>query len=117
MLSDFGLFGVAVVAIKPVTEGEALAFRHLQIARVLVRKPLEVGLSKWIGREQTVVAHVPRSRVARVARMIEDRDAHGLALHRAVIINPLGVLAPSRRFLLRGFGGGRGLPVVTRAVA
>ena len=55
--------------------------------------------AEGIGREQPVIAHMPPGRVARVGRMVEDRDpisSHAFRTgHWPRIITPLGTLAPS----------------------
>ena len=37
---------------------------------------------------------MPRGRVAKAFRMIEDRDAYVFGFHFAVIVDPVGPLAP-----------------------
>lgn len=61
--------------------------------------------------EQSVVADMPRRRMHGIERIIEDRDAHGLALDRAGVIAPLGALAPG---LLVADAGAQDDPALAR---
>ena len=51
-------------------------------------------LTKWIGRKQTVAAHMPTARMANVIGMAKDSDAHSFALDRSDVINPFRCLSP-----------------------
>ncbi len=45
--------------------------------------------------KQAVVPHVPAGRIAETAGMVQDGDTDRLAVHRAVVIDPFGRLAPA----------------------
>src|SRR5438445_8681162 len=93
MLRDFAFFLVAAMDVKAIAKGHALAGGHLQVARA--RGFLfKIMQAERIRGEQTVVAHVPPGRMARVLRMIEYGDADNLSIHRTVVIAPRGALAP-----------------------
>jgi hypothetical protein len=50
-LGDFRLLLVALVQVKAITEGDALASGHSKIAGSLIRADLEIMLAKGVGRK------------------------------------------------------------------
>jgi hypothetical protein len=95
---------VAFVEVKPIAERHAFAGGDFQVAGGRVGELFEVMSAKGVRGEQAVIAHVPPGRMARVLRMVEDRNADDLAFHRAVIIAPIGALAPRFAVALTGAG-------------
>src|SRR5256885_14554148 len=93
MLSDFPFFLVAAMDVKAIAKRHALAGGHHQVARAR-RFLFKIMEAERIRGEQTVVAHVPPGRMARVLRMIENGDADDLSIHGTVVIAPRGALAP-----------------------
>src|SRR5690349_10202712 len=80
--------------VKAVAERDVFARREFEVAGFLVRELLEIMAAKRIGGEQTVVANVPPGGMTRILRMIENSDADGFPVYGAVIIAPIGALAP-----------------------
>src|SRR6476659_2453780 len=92
-VGDMGFFHVAGMDNYAVAKTERVTGLHAQAAilRLVVR---EVVNPEWICREKTVSPGMPIRRVARIRRIIEDRDAHRLAIYGAIVVHPRGPLAP-----------------------
>src|SRR5207244_372237 len=81
---DFRILLVAIMDVKPVSKGRALALGNVKItsARRLV---LKVMHSEWVRREQPVITNVPPGRVLGVGRVVKDGHADELPAHRTVV--------------------------------
>src|SRR5687768_10130467 len=80
------LFNLPLLLIPPVedhaiTERERIAFLHRVIAALFALR--KVMQPPRIGRKQPVRPNVPMRRIPEARRMIQDRDAQGLAANRA----------------------------------
>ena len=84
---------VAAVQPYPVAQRDRLAGRQRVVAILLAAR--EVVQPEWIGGEQTVSADVPVRGKPEAVRVIQDGNAHGLAVHGAVVIDPGGRFTPS----------------------
>src|SRR5436190_2246592 len=79
--------------VNAVAESDTLAGGNGQIAGTggFLLKIVE---TEWIRGEKPVISHVPRSRMARILRMVEDGNADRFLIHRSIVITPLGCLPP-----------------------
>src|SRR5438874_391759 len=93
--SDTASTFIAAMDVEAVSEGDVRSGGNGEFprARGLL---LELMKPERVGGEQTIVAHVPPGRMARILRVIEDGHADDLPVHRAVVIAPGGALAPGR---------------------
>src|SRR5688572_20151723 len=92
-LRHFRLLLVPFVNIEPVFEGDAFAGGDFQVSGA-GGLFLEIVDSKGIGRKKAVVPDVPRGRMPRVARVIENGHANDLVTDRSIVIAPRTLLAP-----------------------
>lgn len=80
----------AVVEQEAVAKGNAGSFVNLHGA-VLT---FECLATEWVRGDQSVVAGVPRGRVARILRVVEDGDTDGVSIDRPPVVHPLRGFRP-----------------------
>ena len=82
LVTFFGLLLVTFVNVEAILERGALAGgdRHVPGAGLFL---FEIVNAEWIRGEQSVVTNVPVSRMNGIRRMIENRDANFLPIHRS----------------------------------
>src|SRR5215213_3422868 len=91
---DFALGGVAFVNVDAVFESYFFVGTELVIAGTFGLRLIHVVLAEGIRGKEAVIARVPAGGMPRIGRMIEDGDADCLLLHRPIVVDPLGFLAP-----------------------
>src|SRR5579862_4448227 len=64
------------------------------LGRVYAGVRLEVMDSENVRGLQTIRARMPIGGITRIRGSVKNRDTYRLAIHRAVVVDPLGALAP-----------------------